>query len=274
MMLGGCTQSTRHANQLIFGTNTSFGLSVGKDIDTPAATVGYKRQELVLMPLVANEAPAGASDKLVPCKMSVADGATAQPNHPCLLVATRGEGANVVAKDSYSVLASFGASFDAGSGTNPGAKGGLAQYFATGMAAQLLALKGGAALVATGEAARNSALVSPDPQAVAALTGDPALVAALADPAVRAAATGNGKLTANAGATAVEYLSAIPEGAEFTKEIQDLDAAADLGGNLARSCAGVTKDVCLKTLPLLFAGRNGDTLLNGVQQRKQARGLN
>jgi hypothetical protein len=83
-------------------------------------------------------------------------------------------------RDAYSVLASFGADFSAGTSGNVGtpsgnpsapanvtnspsgqaqaqASGGLAQYFATGAAAQILARTGGAAVVATGEAAKASA---------------------------------------------------------------------------------------------------------------------
>jgi hypothetical protein len=65
---------------------------------------------------------------------------------------------NGKAQDSYSVLASFGAKFDGeanADGTK--AKGGLAQYFATGVAAQMLALKGGASVVAIGDAAAEAA---------------------------------------------------------------------------------------------------------------------
>lgn len=57
------------------------------------------------------------------------------------------------ARDAYSVLGTFSGNMDSGStsGSGPEAKmrGGLAQYFATGIAAQLLAEKGGAALVST-----------------------------------------------------------------------------------------------------------------------------
>ena len=56
-------------------------------------------------------------------------------------------------KDTYSVLASFGAQFEgaasAGTSNSATAKGGIAQYFATGLAARLLAQSGGAGLVNT-----------------------------------------------------------------------------------------------------------------------------
>jgi hypothetical protein len=60
------------------------------------------------------------------------------------------------------VLASFGGHFDASSETgSTTGKAGVAQYFATGMAAQLLALNGGAAVVAAGDAAKASGLNEP-----------------------------------------------------------------------------------------------------------------
>ena len=70
--------------------------------------------------------------------------------NPCLLLGVR-EGA----RDSYSVLASFGGHFSASANKTDGATagGGVSQYFATGMAAQLLALNGGAAVVSSGPAA-------------------------------------------------------------------------------------------------------------------------
>lgn len=160
LVLGGCVQATRHSNTMIFGTNTSFGLSVGTDTaQVPTIVVGYKRQEAVIMPLVANSLGAAASaaniNRLDPCDLTkpvtVTGGQFAV--HPCSLVAVNGK-----ALDSYSVLASFGATYDA---SGSGAKGGLAQYFATGIAAQLLAATGGASVVATGDAAKASAEKAP-----------------------------------------------------------------------------------------------------------------
>lgn len=167
----GCVQATRHSNTMVFGTNTSFGIKVGTDTaQVPTIVVGYDRQEAVIMPLVANtqEAKDGALNRLSPCDLTqavgVGDGAKFAV-HPCLLAAVNGK-----AMDSYSVLASFGASYDASSS---GAKGGLAQYFATGVAAQLLAATGGAAVVSTGDAATASALKAPTiEQTIEALYGD------------------------------------------------------------------------------------------------------
>lgn len=184
LLAGGCTQMTRHSNMVVFGTNTVIGVRVGTAAtQVPSIDIGYTRQEAVLMPLVANTATktttttsTGADGKtvttaesttLAPCDMGndvkVVAGTPAPAGndlprfalHPCLLVASNErEGA----KDSYSVLASFGASFGGSSTTGEAkAEGGLAQYFATGMAAQLLALNGGASVVATGRAAEQKA---------------------------------------------------------------------------------------------------------------------
>lgn len=157
IVLGGCVQATRHSNTMVFGTNTTFGIKVGTATgETPKIVVGYDRQEAVIMPLVANTSSVDSPNLLKPCDMNATPtgvvGKAEYAVHPCSLVAFR-DGA----QDSYSVLASFGAEFSANASAAPEASGGLAQYFATGMAAQILALKGGAALVATGRAAGESA---------------------------------------------------------------------------------------------------------------------
>jgi len=165
-MTSGCVQATRHSNMMVFGTNTSFGIKVGTAPNqVPSVVVGYDRQEAVLMPLLANTVDlknAGIGENLLsPCPVSPS-GAAAQI-HPCLFAARRGD-----AIDAYSVLASFGANFEGGNtATNATAKGGLAQYFSTGMAAQILALTGGASVVAVGEAATKSAETAPETAAAA-----------------------------------------------------------------------------------------------------------
>jgi hypothetical protein len=94
------------------------------------------------MPLVANVADPKEPGKLVPC-----GNATSPPASGCLIV---GKNGTANAQDSYSVLASFGAKFGAkGKGAQPEASVGIAQYFATGVAAQLLAATGGASIVTT-----------------------------------------------------------------------------------------------------------------------------
>lgn len=173
--LSGCVQATRHSNAIVFGTNTSFGIKVGPNAtSTPSVVVGYDRQEAVLLPVVANsgEAESGGNNGnlLTPCDPSQAVATVGQADfvvHPCSLVAVRGN-----AMDSYSVLASFGAKFSGNAGSGgPEASGGLAQYFSTGMASQLLALTGGASVVAVGDAAARSAENQPEPQTVSALFG-------------------------------------------------------------------------------------------------------
>lgn len=173
VLTSGCVQQTRHSNLMVFGTNTSLGIKVGTaPSQVPSIVVGYDRQEAVLLPLLANtvdlEKSADKTNLLSPCPISPSGGSAS--THPCLFAARRGD-----AVDAYSVLASFGANFDAGnSGSNVTAKGGLAQYFSTGMAAQILAMTGGASVVAVGEAAKKSAETAPSTApAAASLFGKP-----------------------------------------------------------------------------------------------------
>jgi hypothetical protein len=133
LLLVGCG-TPHHTNTLIFGTNTKFAIDVSADpTGNPGVTVGYKRHEAVWMPLVANKTKDGAP----------AD--DCQTNQPCVLQGASGSSD----KDAYSVLATFGATFsgEASGVSNPKAGGGIAQYFATGLAARELARKGGAQLV-------------------------------------------------------------------------------------------------------------------------------
>lgn len=172
LALTGCVQATRHSNTMIFGTNTQFGIRAGTTPSSvPEVNIGYSRQEAVVMPLVANAADNGRYQR--PCNLAASvetDGA-AFAVHPCSLVAVNGK-----VQDSYSVLASFGAKFEGGATNGASAKGGLAQYFATGVAAQLLALSGGASVVAVGDAASAAATAKPaSPATVEALFGNESL---------------------------------------------------------------------------------------------------
>lgn len=127
-LVSGCA-TPRHTNTLIFGTNTKFALDVSADPSgSPSITVGYKRQEAVWMPLLANQNIQGTP---ADCK-----------TESCLFRGTIGKDG-----DTYSVLASFGAKFSGETAGGPRAAGGLAQYFATGLAARILAKEGGARLV-------------------------------------------------------------------------------------------------------------------------------
>ncbi len=203
LVLGGCVQATRHSNTMIFGTNTTVGFKVGQNVNqVPEIMLAYDRQEAVIMPLLANVRERGGTGNLLtPCEPSASSSVTtAQGNpstvvsqstnqvgvtstngdgvgiHPCSFVGYRMEDGNLFIQDSYSVLASFGADFGGKVGTGTEATAGLAQYFATGIAAQLLAAEGGAALVATGRAAQTSEANSNGGGAAAVLGNRSALV--------------------------------------------------------------------------------------------------
>lgn len=233
LSLGGCMQMTRHSNTLVFGTNTSFGVVVGTDAtSTPSIAVGYKRQEAVVMPLVANvkSVASGSESVLEPCLIGPAadDAHGALPpagtaaTHPCLLVGRDKDGS----LDAYSVLASFGTRYN-GASTSVG--GSIAQYFATGVAAQTLARSGGAA-VATGAAAAASA--------------DPAnlrLQAVLDDPGLQPAVVGEeAARTATLGDLA-DAVAAVPQDALATR-LGQLDAR--LGTRTRAPCTGGTPQSC------------------------------
>lgn len=204
--LGGCVQATRHSNTMVFGTNTSLAARIGQSVaQVPEVSVGYSRQEAVIMPLLANTGDSGGQQgKLSPCGVpfptdqepappggrsptTTLPKSDAQP-HPCKFVATKTSLGGISFQDSYSVLASFGATIKARSprsGTESGEIGvGLAQYFATGVAAQLLAANGGAAVVSVSEGAKESAKSAKTGAATAAVTGtgaDAVAAAILAD---------------------------------------------------------------------------------------------
>jgi hypothetical protein len=129
VIISGC--AIKHSDVMLFGTNTKYGLSIAMDQpeNTPHINVGYKRQEFVWMPLVANGA-----DSVIQNKVATANAQDLK------YIGKEPTGKD----DTYSVLASFGADFKA-SGAAGG--GGIAQYFATGMAARKLAEVGGASLV-------------------------------------------------------------------------------------------------------------------------------
>jgi hypothetical protein len=134
LLLAGCGSTPTHTNTLIFGTNTKLALDVGADpTGISSITLGYKRQEAVWMPLLANK---GKDDQREPATDCVSEG--------CLF-----QGTSPTGEDAYSVLATFGATFSGEGQASSGVKaaGGIAQYFATGLAARELARSGGAQLV-------------------------------------------------------------------------------------------------------------------------------
>jgi hypothetical protein len=190
-LLGGCVQATRHSNTMVFGTTTTVGVKVGRDVNQmPNVLIAYDRQEAVIMPLLANTGErANSRNMLSPCpSVTVADQSDLDQKveglatgadfaHPCKFVGIRQGADNFLIQDSYSVLASFGAKLH-GDGVGGTGAAGLAQYFATGAAAQTLALNGGAAIIAVGDAAKAAAAnESNAANAAAALGGEPVLSA-------------------------------------------------------------------------------------------------
>lgn len=139
VVLPGC-QTPRHTDLLVFGTNTQFGVNVSADTtSTPGVNIGYRRQEVVLMPLYVN----GADSK-------VANPPTPSTDNLKYVGSEESPGKT----DTYSVFASFGAS--GGGGTTGKADVSLAQTFATGLAARTLAYAG-ASLVNTSDKAADAA---------------------------------------------------------------------------------------------------------------------
>lgn len=209
-MLGGCVQATRHSNTMVFGTNTTVGVKVGRDVNQmPVVLIAYDRQEAVIMPLLANtQEKHGADNLLSPCTpaaKTVTTGANSRDGewyqqqitysdgvetsdaveiaiHPCKFVGIRTGKDNLAIQDSYSVLASFGARIEGDASDTKGTVG-IAQYFATGVAAQTLAMTGGAAIVSVGQAAEKAAENKNAPaSAAAALGADAAALAIQANP--------------------------------------------------------------------------------------------
>lgn len=166
LLLGGCAfhrEKNPHNDVLVFATQTKFGVDISAPATSatlPAFTIGYNRSEAVWMPLKPNgtkDHPATdvlASDtvaKLTSCdnalRATVSD--AERRNAACLAaVLPAGKyvsmatgiksdvGGSGLEIDTYSVFASFGAR---GGISGSQANGGLAQVFATGIAAQRLA---------------------------------------------------------------------------------------------------------------------------------------
>lgn len=223
--LSGCSSTPEHTNVMVFGTNTKFGIdaSINPAGGTPDFTVGYKRQEVVWMPLLANvtkELPSQA-----------ADGNTAQNGQPTPggTPSMCGDNCMYVGKakdetDTYSVLASFGTEFGgraAGSGqqgTSASGSGGLAQFFATGIAARNLATTGGARLVSiqgadTEELAKAEQLLSY--QEAESKRIEDELKAAIGDETYKKIVEGVGKRAKTLRQKADEILAHISEGETF-----------------------------------------------------------
>lgn len=139
MALGGCAQMTKHSNTMVFATDTGIGIKVGQDVNQmPAIEIGYSRQEAALVPLLANTS-VESNGQLAPCSEVITSTNTLSLSG-CHFRATH----NGDDRDAYSTMASFGTKVSAGSDT---AGMAVAQFFATGIAAQHLTLAGGANLV-------------------------------------------------------------------------------------------------------------------------------
>jgi len=161
LTLSGCA-FTPHNNVMVFATSTKTAVDVSQEpTGTLSATIGYKRLEAVWMPLLANQAvPGGKSDAVVPAPCA-ADSNAEMPSGQQSCPMFRGlEGDKV---DTYSVLGTFsGQASGVAGGATPGveARGQIAQFFATGLAARALASPGG-------NAALFNTSASVDPKAVA-----------------------------------------------------------------------------------------------------------
>ncbi|MDZ4814330.1 MAG: hypothetical protein SGI99_17230, partial [Pseudomonadota bacterium] len=160
-LLASC--ATRHHDVLIFGTDTSLGVNVGADPANAQVTnisIGYKRREAVWMPLIVNatesavycaqfDRDTGECIKRLPGVVCI-EPVDAQPEecarwgqsaswNPKYLGEAKGVsnqvGGSTLESDTYSVFASFGGEASGGTGT---AKAAVAQFFATGIAAQRL----------------------------------------------------------------------------------------------------------------------------------------
>ena len=250
LLASGCTQMTRHSNTMIFGTNTQFGISAGTDATAvPSVNVGYRRQEAVVMPLIANKAD--ADGKLVPqdCRDGNAEG--------CLLTGkSDGGDPKLTASDTYSVLASFGATFGGGAdASGASASGGLAQYFATGLAARKLAEVGGAALVATGKAAEEQAKYST------------ALYSA-SDPRVKAATAALEKKVASNRDVALAYAKGLPDD-QLAAKLKEWAKTAGLSEDFFSDVQEVTtKDELLSYINGPFFADNDEALATAAHQLK------
>lgn len=143
LLLSACSSMMDHSNTMVFATTTKTALDVSQDpTGSLGVTLGYKRLEAVWMPLLPNQ---GKHNERAPatCKEE------ADSKNCPMFRGTDGE-----QKDTYSVLATFSGSASgiAGGGSGANAKGSIAQFFATGLAARALANKGGNAALFNTEA--------------------------------------------------------------------------------------------------------------------------
>ena len=214
-----------HNDVLIFGTTTQLAADASASPangGTPQVSIGYKRTEAVWLPLVLNGQGGPLKSASVAPACPPAAGATAQSCKDELdAFKYRGKSADG-SRDVYSVFASFGANISgSATSTNPQAQTGvgLAQFFATGLAAQRLA--------ASGQVGQMLSLQNPDTAAAAAGlalgTEDTTLAKSLAacrdaSTAFANATSGNATLTSDADfSNATSDIKQAKTGADFLK---------------------------------------------------------
>lgn len=131
-----------HNDVLVFGTNTTLGLNVQSAATGagPSIVVGYERQEAVWMPLIANGRNSRVSNCPADAQRACLPSTQVYPLEQAVYQSTvrDASGTRLVRTDAYSVFASLGADFNSSVNTANGANagGGIAQFFATGAAAQ------------------------------------------------------------------------------------------------------------------------------------------
>lgn len=135
-LITGCS----HGDAIIFASNRQVGVKVGVDSkEIPEVSIGYNAQDFALVPLYKKDAKAPGNGGTNKVQAQVDE-------HGKYLATTDGKD-----RDAYSVYGSFvGAATGKGtfqSGPQSEASANLAQFFATGMAAQLLAKESGASAV-------------------------------------------------------------------------------------------------------------------------------
>jgi hypothetical protein len=159
LTVSGCA-FTPHNNVMVFATSTKTAVDVSQEpTGTLSATIGYKRLEAVWMPLLANQTVPGDQKAGSVAPARCPDSTDKGDNKRCPLFQGN-EGGNY---DTYSVLGTFsGQASGVAGGATPGveARGQIAQFFATGLAARALASPGG-------NAALFNTSASVDPKAVA-----------------------------------------------------------------------------------------------------------
>jgi hypothetical protein len=166
-LLSGC-----QANTIYFGTNTQFGIRAGVDTkQIPEVEIGYNRQEGVMLPL-AVECALKATNAPGTDATSETGGAAGQKGkQPATAAPAGGVGRSFIGenkqgdhKDAYSVIAIFSGkahgNASAGTTNSVGAGMGVAQYFATGVAAQLLAEQGATVVGGASSAADSAAALA------------------------------------------------------------------------------------------------------------------